>query len=44
MGHIAVCPGFDQKAFEAFRTAYVGKGPEGIPLKPYDEPGQGPNS
>jgi hypothetical protein len=42
MGHIAICPSFVQKAFAAFRTAYVGKGPEGIPLKPYDEPGQGP--
>jgi hypothetical protein len=44
MGHIAICPGFDQKAFEAFRSAYRGKGPEGIPLKPYDEPGQGPQA
>jgi hypothetical protein len=42
MGHIAVCSNFNQKAFETFRKAYVGNGPEGIPLKPYDEPGQGP--
>ena len=44
MGHIAICSHFDQKAFAAFRSAYRGKGPEGIPLKPYDEPGQGPSS
>jgi len=29
-GHIAVCPKFDEKAFAAFRSAYRGKGPEGI--------------
>jgi hypothetical protein len=44
MGHIAICSQFDQKAFAAFRSAYRGKGPEGIPLQPYDEPGQGPSS
>jgi len=43
MGHIAVCSKFDQKAFDAFRSAYRGKGPEGIPLSA-DEPGMGPNS
>jgi len=43
MGHIAVCSKFDQKAFDAFRKAYRGKGPEGIPLSA-DEPGMGPNS
>ena len=43
MGHIAVCPKFDQKAFAAFRSAYVGKGPEGIPLK-YNQAGMGPQS
>ena len=32
IGHIAVCPAFNQKAFAAFRDAYRGKGPEGIPL------------
>jgi hypothetical protein len=42
IGHIAICTKFDQKAFTAFRDAYRGKGPEGIPLHPYDEPGQGP--
>jgi hypothetical protein len=44
LGHIAVCPSFTAKtktAFEAFRTAYIGKGPEGIPLSS-DEPGMGP--
>ena len=40
-GHIAVCTKFDQKAFAAFRSAYRGKGPEGIPLSA-DEPGMGP--
>jgi Protein of unknown function (DUF3105) len=43
VGHIAVCSKFDQKAFDAFRKAYRGKGPEGIPLSA-DEPGMGPNS
>ncbi len=43
IGHIAICSKFDQKAFQTFRDAYRGKGPEGIPLHPYDEPGQGPN-
>jgi hypothetical protein len=41
IGHIAVCSSFDQKAFAAFRSAYRGKGPEGIPLSA-DEPGMGP--
>ena len=43
MGHIAVCSKFDQKAFDAFRKAYRGQGPEGIPLSA-DEPGMGPSS
>jgi hypothetical protein len=45
-GHLAVCPGFTSKtktAFEAFRKAYRGKGPEGIPLSA-DEPGMGPQT
>jgi hypothetical protein len=41
IGHIAVCSGFNQKAFAAFRDAYRGKGPEGIPLTD-DQPGMGP--
>jgi hypothetical protein len=41
MGHIAVCSTFDQKAFAAFRSAYRGKGPEGVPLSA-DKPGMGP--
>ena len=40
-GHIAVCPAFDEKAFTAFRDAFRGKGPEGIPLSS-DAPGMGP--
>ena len=41
IGHIAVCGRFDHDAFAAFRKAYRGKGPEGIPLSS-DEPGMGP--
>jgi len=40
-GHIAVCPGFDRAAFTAFRKAYRGKGPEGIPMR-LNTPGSGP--
>ena len=43
-GHLAICPGYDdatKKAFEAFRKAYRGHGPEGIPLS-FDKPGMGP--
>jgi Protein of unknown function (DUF3105) len=43
-GHIAVCPSYTdatKKAFESFRKAYRGKGPEGIPLSS-DAPGLGP--
>jgi hypothetical protein len=41
LGHIAICNGFDQKAFAAFRDAFRGKGPEGIPLSA-NAPGSGP--
>jgi len=41
IGHIAICSSFDEKAFAAFRDAYRGKGPEGIPLSD-DEQGMGP--
>ena len=41
IGHIAVCPTFNEHAFKVFRDAYRGKGPEGIPLSS-DEPGMGP--
>jgi len=43
-GHVATCLNFDDdtaKAFRAFRDAYRGKGPEGVPLSA-DEPGLGP--
>jgi Protein of unknown function (DUF3105) len=43
IGHLAICPHFDQSAFATFRKAYRGKGPEGIPLAA-DEPGCGPES
>lgn len=43
-GHLAICPRYDaatKKAFEAFRNAYIGKGPEGVPLS-FAKPGMGP--
>jgi hypothetical protein len=43
-GHLAICPRYNAKtkaAFEAFRDAYRGHGPEGIPLSA-DKPGEGP--
>jgi Protein of unknown function (DUF3105) len=43
VGKIAVCPGFDEKAFTTFRDAYRGHGPEGIPLSA-DQEGTGPNA
>jgi hypothetical protein len=45
-GHIAICPSYTnatEKAFAAFRSAYRGKGPEGVPLSA-DEPGMGPST
>jgi Protein of unknown function (DUF3105) len=44
-GHIGTCPTYNaatKTAFEAFRKAYRGHGPEGIPLAD-DEPGMGPS-
>jgi hypothetical protein len=41
IGHVAICPTFNEHAFKVFRDAYRGKGPEGIPLSA-DEPGMGP--
>jgi len=41
LGHLAVCPRFDHKAFAAFRDAYRGKSPQGFPLSG-DRPGCGP--
>jgi Protein of unknown function (DUF3105) len=41
IGHIGVCPRYDATAFRAFRDAYRGKGPEGVPLSA-DVPGSGP--
>jgi hypothetical protein len=41
IGHIAECSHFDETAFAAFRDAYRGQGPEGIPLSA-DAPGTGP--
>jgi hypothetical protein len=43
IGHLAICPRFDEKAFRTFRDAYRGHGPEGIPLSA-DERGSGPQS
>jgi hypothetical protein len=42
IGHLATCTRFDEKAFTAFRDAYRGHGPEGVPLSA-DQPGLGPN-
>lgn len=45
-GHLAICGSYTnatEKAFAAFRSAYRGHGPEGIPLSA-DEPGMGPNA
>ena len=44
MGHIAVCAASTRRRSPRSATPTVGGGPEGIPLKPYDEPGRGPNS
>jgi hypothetical protein len=41
VAHVAICPGFNQKAFATFRNAFRGHGPEGIPLS-LDKPGMGP--
>jgi Protein of unknown function (DUF3105) len=41
IGRLAICSQFDQKAFAAFRGAFKGQGPEGIPLSA-DKPGMGP--
>jgi hypothetical protein len=41
IGHLAICPRFDEHAFRVFRDAYRGKGPEGVPLSA-DQPGMGP--
>jgi hypothetical protein len=41
LGQLATCTHFNEKAFAAFRDAFRGKGPEGIPLS-YDKPGMGP--
>lgn len=43
IGHLAICPQFNEKAFTAFRDAYRGHGPEGIPLSS-DQPGTGPGA
>jgi len=43
MGHIAVCPRFDAKAFARFRDAYRGHSPQGFPLA-LDRPGCGPET
>jgi hypothetical protein len=43
IGKLAICPRFDQKAFAAFRDAFRGKGPEGVPLSS-DVPGSGPQA
>ena len=44
MGHIAICPSYNAKAFTTFRDAYRGEGPEGIPPVPYRRAGPGPDA
>jgi hypothetical protein len=41
IGHVAICPRFDETAFKTFRDAYRGHGPEGLPIS-LDLPGTGP--
>lgn len=31
IGHVAICPTFNESAFKKFRDAFRGKGPEGVP-------------
>jgi len=42
IGKLAVCPKFNEHAFEVFRDAYRGHGPEGVPLE-NDAQGSGPS-
>jgi hypothetical protein len=37
-GHVAICSAFNEKAFKAFRDAFRGHGPEGIPVA-FNQPG-----
>jgi hypothetical protein len=41
IGHVAICPTFNESAFKKFRDAFRGKGPEGIPTS-QNNPGEGP--
>jgi hypothetical protein len=41
IGHVAICPTFNEGAFKNFRDAFRGKGPEGISTAAND-PGRGP--
>lgn len=41
IGHVAICPKFDEKAFKAFRDAYRGDDVEGLPTSA-NLPGMGP--
>ena len=41
LGHIAICPKFDEAAFKTFRDAFRNGGPEGFPLSSA-KPGMGP--
>jgi hypothetical protein len=43
VGHLAICPRFDQHAFAVFRDAYRGRSPQGFPLAA-DRPGCGPTT
>jgi hypothetical protein len=43
IGHVAVCPRFDEHAFAVFRDAYRGHSPQGFPIAA-DAPGCGPTT
>ena len=42
VGRLAYCTSFDQAAFDAFKTAYIGRGPERFPVNALT-PGFGPS-
>jgi hypothetical protein len=43
IGHVAVCPRFEEHAFAVFRDAYRGRSPQGFPVAA-DAPGCGPTT
>jgi hypothetical protein len=43
LGHLAICPSYDENAFARFRDAFRGKSPQGFPVTA-DRPGCGPQT